>query len=127
MSTETDIPPLDVRIVAGTENLTKEKRPKEYRTSHRTIVLTAANPAQNIVGYDPGRKEMYINSLDNPIVLSGDTSQANDANNISGTLATPNGRLLATGIDFCIPGPNETWISAAVFPSRVGVTIIREI
>lgn len=105
------------------------KRPKETRVSHRTIVLTAASPAQNVAGYDPGRREVYMNVLDNPIVLSGSTGMASDPASISATLATPNGRILAVsnGSEYCIKGPDELWVSAGVYPTRVGVSIVREI
>ena|ERR1700757_163931 len=121
-------PPLEVHIVGGTVDI-GDKRPKEYRVSHRTIVLTASNPAQMVAGYDPARCEIYINVLDNPIVVSASTSQANDANNLTGTLATPNGRIVAVsnGSEYCIKGPDETWISTNTYPTRVGFTIVREI
>ena len=129
MTTTNEIPPLDVRIVAGTENLGTDKRPKEYRASHRTIVLTAANPAQNIAGYDPARYCIHINVMDNPVVLSNSTSAANDASNISGTLTTPNGRILgvSNGSEYPLETQDELWVSAAAFPTRVGITLIREI
>lgn len=104
-----------------------EKRPKEYRSSHKTVVLTAASPVSQIAGYDPARREVYINVLDNPIVLSGDISQAADLSNTTGTMTAPNGRLMSVGIDYCIKGQDEMWISTNLYPTRVSFTILREI
>jgi hypothetical protein len=42
------------------------------------------------------------------------------------SLATPNGRLLTPTVgEYVIPGPDETWIAAAQYPARIGVTIVR--
>jgi hypothetical protein len=118
------IPPVLVKVI---EDESKEKRPTEYRTAHRTIVLTATNPYVQLAGYDPARMEVYMNVLDNSIVLSGDISQASDAANTTGTLAAPNGRVMPVGIDYCIKGQDEMWISGPTYPTRVGFTIIRKV
>lgn len=124
----TVIEPLDVRIVASTVT-EGTKRPKENRASHRTAVLTAANPTFNIAGFDPARKCISLNVLDNPVVLTNGTGQASDTSNTSGTLATPNGRILpvSNGSEYYLETQDELWLSAATFPTRVGFTIIREI
>lgn len=59
-----------------------EKRPVEIRSAHRTIVLTSTQPYAQLVGYDPARKLLKINAFDNPIVISGDISQASDPTNL---------------------------------------------
>lgn len=124
----TAIEPLDVRIVASTVT-EGTKRPKECRASHRTAVLTAANPTFNIAGFDPARKCISINVLDNPVVLTSSTGQASDTANTSATLATPNGRLLpvSNGSEYYLETQDELWLSAGVYPTRVGYSIIREI
>lgn len=119
------IPPVNVRIIED-ENKAKD-RPKELRTSHRTFVLTAIQPYAQLAGYDPGRMRIDMNVMDNPIVLSGSISSASDPSNTTGTLVTPNGRLMPVANDYHITGPDEQWISAAVYPTRVGITIIREL
>lgn len=122
------IPPLDVHIVSGTVTV-GDKRPKECRASHRTAVLNAANPTFNIAGYDPARKCISINVLDNPVVLSESTGQASDLANTTGTLTSPNGRLLpvSNGSEYYIETQDELWLSTNTYPTRVGFTIIREI
>lgn len=121
---DTDIPPINVRIIKD-ENA-GEKRPKEFRTSHRTIVLTATNPWIQIAGYDPARVCIYMNVMDNPIVLSGSVSEASDPASTTGTLLAPNGRLMQIGNDYVIKGNDELFVSAAVYPTRVGYTTLRE-
>lgn len=122
------IPPLDVNIVSGTVNV-GEKRPKECRVSHRTIVLNASNPTYNIAGFDPARKCVTINVLDNPVVLSESIGQASDLANTTGTMLNPNGRLLAVsnGSEYYVETQDELWLSTNVYPTRVGFTITREI
>lgn len=122
---EDTVPPLMVHLV---KDETKEKRPVELRTAHHTIILNLAQPFAQIAGYDPARKEVYLNSVTNPIVLCGSTSEANDANNISVTpIIAPNGRILTPNVDYCIPGQDEMWIACSTFPTMVGITVVRVI
>lgn len=192
-------------------------RPKEVRTSHKTVILTAANPSQLVVGVDPARKEVHIEPLNNSVVMSSSTSQAGDPGNqvafvnaitqpvpsqpavpatgvaqqnvnaypvqvvispngatisnvsvngitvgtaagtytvpafgaisIAYTVATPtwvwsnananvaavnafpNGRILSSTVgEYIVPGgANEIWFTASVFPTLVGITVVREI
>lgn len=127
MSAEIDIPPLNVYVV-GTA-VKGDKRPKETRVSHKTYVLNASNPVLQIGGYDPARLEIYINVLDNPVVLSGSIGQASDLSNTTGTMLSPNGRLLgvSNGSEYCFKGENEAWISTNTYPTRVAVSVVREI
>ena len=128
MSHVDTMPPLEVHVVGGTVDV-GTKRPKENRASHRTIVLTATNPTYNIAGFDPARKCISLNVLDNSVVLTESTGQASDAANTTGTLTTPNGRLLgvSNGSEYYLETQDELWVSAATYPTRVGITIIREI
>jgi len=128
MSNTDTIPPLDVNIVSGTIDI-GEKRPKENRVSHRTAVLTATNPTFNIAGFDPARRCININVLDNPVVLCSSIGQASDPANTTGSLATPNGRLLpvSNGSEYYLETQDELWLAAATYPTRVGFTITREI
>lgn len=107
----------------------QEKRPKEIRTSHRTYVLTAIQPYVQIVGFDPARKLISINVADsNPVIVCGDITQASDAANTAPTAATPNGRIVTQGLgDVGFLGQDEMWIAGGTYPTRVGVTITREI
>lgn len=123
--------PITVHVVAD-DTKSPEKRPEEYRSAHRTIVLTAANPYQQIVGYDPGRVMLRINVFDNPVVLSGDISQASDLANQSAALVAPNGRLLGAGagiasVEYEIFAQDEQWVTTGTYPTRVGITITRKI
>jgi hypothetical protein len=122
------LPPLDVHIVSGTVEV-GTKRPKECRASHKTIVLNAANPTYPVAGFDPARKCISINVLDNPIVLSESSGQASDLANTTGTMLNPNGRLLgvSNGSEYYIETQDELWFSTNTYPTRVGFTIVREI
>jgi hypothetical protein len=122
------IPPLKVHS-EQLEQIAKSLRPKEIRVSHKTIVLTAANPFQQLAGIDPARIAVLINVLDNSVVLCGNSSQASDVSNTTGTLAAPNGRILsASAGEYELPGNgNEVWFSTATYPTRIGTTIVREI
>jgi hypothetical protein len=103
------------------------KRPRELRTSHRTIVLTATNPYTLIAGTDPARIAIFLNVMDNPVVLSGSISEASDANNLSGTMSAPNGRLMQVGNDYWLRGNDDQYISTNTYPTRIGITILREV
>lgn len=113
-------------IKDDTKQPVTEKRPEEYKTTHRTIVLTAANPYQMIAGYDPRRITIHITVADNPVVLSGSTGQAGDQANTTGTLANPNGRYVPIeNPEIEVPGQNELWVSSAAYPTRVACSIVR--
>lgn len=113
-------------IKDDTKEPAHEPRRKEYRVSHRTIVLTAANPAQMMAGYDPKRESLHITVADNPVVITSSTGQASDAANTTGTLATPNGRYVPIeNPEITVPGPDEVWVSGPTYPTRVGFTIVR--
>jgi hypothetical protein len=119
------ISPLLEHIV--TEQLSK-KRPKEIRISHRTVVLTAANPVQQLAGVDPDRVTVRLNVIENNAILTSSIAQASDLANTTTGLTFPNGRILASGTEYAIPGnANEIWLSGATYPTRIGVTIVREI
>lgn len=121
-------PPLEVHVVGGTVDV-GEKRPKENRASHRTAVLNAANPTFNIAGFDPLRVCVYIDVMDNPVVLSSSIGQASDLANTTGTLTNPNGRILpvSNGAEYHLETQDELWLSTNTYPTRVGFTIVREI
>jgi hypothetical protein len=120
--------PVFVHVVKDDTKITSDKRPIETRVAHRTMVLTANNTYLQVAGYDPARIRIYVNVLDNPIVVCSSISQASDLNNAVTGLAAPNGRILPNGTgEFIIPGPDEVWIAAAAYPARVSFTIIREI
>jgi hypothetical protein len=128
--TNTAVEPIDVNVVSGTLEV-GTKRPKECRASHRTAVLNAANPTYNVAGYDPIRKCVILSVLDNAVVLSDSIGQASDLANtaIANAYANPNGRLLpvSNGSEYYLETQDEIWISANAYPTRVGITIIREI
>jgi len=126
-ATNYDVPPVIVHMVKDDTKV--QERPKEIRTSHRTITLTAANPYVQIAGPDPARVRIQLNVIDaNPVVVSGDIGQASDLSNTAATITAPNGRMITSSMgETNIPGQDEMWLSAGVFPTKVGMTIVREI
>lgn len=104
------------------------KRLKECRVSSKTIVLNAANPFLQAVGVDPARIECHIEPITNPVVMSHSTGQASDAANQANPFVNPNGRVLSNLVgEYIVPGgSNEIWFTANVFPTLVGITVVRE-
>lgn len=121
--------PVPVAVHLVKDDTKTEKRPKEIRTSHKTYTLTLANPYVQVVGVDPARKDIYLNVIDaNPVVISGDIGQASDLSNTTTPITNPNGRLITSALgEIRICGQDEMWLSAGVYPTKVGVTIVREI
>ena len=119
------IPPMLVHV----ENLPKDPIPKQCRVSHKTVVLTAANPVQLVVGVDPARCEIHIEPVANQVVLAGSISQASDLNNQAAVLAFPNGRILSPLVgEYIVPGgANEIWLACGVYPTLIGITVVREV
>src|ERR1700757_1571371 len=111
------IPPIKVHI---TSSDVPEKRPKELRVTHKSVVLNASNPYQMIAGVDPARKKITFSAVTNNIVISGGIGQASDQSNVAATIATPNGRYVAGANDagpFDVEGPNEVWSSTGTYPT----------
>lgn len=127
MNDEQDISVIDpIRVHVVLDDTQKESPRVVWRASERTTVLNASNQFEMIASYDPMRDEVRITVSDNPIVVSRSRAQACDTSNTSGTLANPNGRLIANGAnEYSVRGSNEVWISAAVYPTRVGYEIVR--
>lgn len=126
MTEITAIEPIRVHVVLDDTKADPKERRIEFRSSEKTIILNAANPAQMLAGYDPLRDEVRIVVADNPVVLSRSTGQANDAANTTGTLANPNGRILINGSqEYVARGTNEVWVSTNTYPTRVGFEIVR--
>lgn len=119
--------PMAVHVVK--DDTKGEKRPKECRTSHKTIVLTAANPVQMVVGVDPVRIEVHLEPQTNAVVMASSIGQASDLNNVAAVLAFPNGRILNPLVgEYTVPGgSNELWLATGTYPTLVGVTVVREI
>jgi len=121
---ELTVEPIMVHVVKDSSK--QPERPIEARGSEKTIVLNAANPAQMLAGYDPLRDEVRITVSDNPVILSRSIGQASDQSNTTGTLANPNGRILANGAaEYVARGANEVWVSTNTYPTRVSFEIVR--
>lgn len=123
------IPPVTVHIVSTDVPFTAVKRRKERRITHKTIVLTAANPYQMAAQIDPARVEIHIEPIANAVVMTSSIGQASDASNMVAVLVNPNGRVLSPLVgEYVVPGgANELWFSAGVYPTLVGISIVREI
>lgn len=123
---ETQTAPIQVEVVNH-----PEPRKYEIRAAYRTAIINAANPYQQITGYDPLRMRIRISGTTKNIVVCGSISQASDPNNAAGAAtAAPNGRLLPLGtFEWTVEGQNEVWITAATadMPIAVGYEIVRKV
>jgi hypothetical protein len=103
----------------------------EVRAAYETAILNAANPYQQIAGYDPLRMMIRISGTSKSVIVSGNISQASDADNLAGiATAKPNGRLLPAGVvEWTVEGQNDVWLSCATadMPVAVGYEIIRKV
>jgi len=122
--TTAKVDPVPVEIV-------NHPTPKRYelRGAYRSVVLTAANPYQQIAGPDPLRKYVTISgTAANAFVVCGSISQASDPNNVATPLVNPNGRYIPNGIEeWCIEGNQEIWVVTNTYPTIIGFTILREV
>lgn len=109
-------------------------QPKSYErhSAFRSFVLSAANPYQQVAGYDPLRECIRVSGVANAIVICGSISQASDPNNTVSPFAAPNGRFIPGGaalaaMEWTVDGTGEVWIATNTFPTIVGVEIIRKV
>lgn len=97
-------------------------RRKAFRT--RTIVLTAADPVQDLLPQSEARCEAWVLQCgDNDIVISHSGSQAKATSNTVATLPNPSGALILKTVLFPVPIPtnDRMWVTAQAFPTRVTV------
>jgi hypothetical protein len=111
--------------------VTNHPQPKKYllRGAYRSIVLTAANPYQQICGPDPLRVYVTMSGVVNAVVICDSISQASDLNNAVNPVVQPNGRYIPAGASakWDIEGHQEIWVVASVFPTIVGYTLLRKV
>lgn len=70
-STESEFHEIPVRVV----NHPAARRPR-YRTVFQTITITADEPAQELLPASDDRKIVYVQALDDDVVISGNRSEA---------------------------------------------------
>lgn len=93
------------------------------RITVRTIVLTAAQPYNDLALEDPAREYILLQVFGNNAVLCTSYSQAQDPANQAAGLPNPNGCLLSTGLVIPIRATNRLWVAAAAFPTQISVII----
>ena len=125
MSHPVTVEPVPVKITNHPEPTRYEKR-----SAFRSVVLTATNPYQQLVGYDPLRICVRIaTGGSGPFIICGSIQQAADPNNIVVPIVAPNGRYIPTGgfIEPVVEGQNEIWVVTNVFPTIIGYEILRKV
>jgi hypothetical protein len=120
-----------VQVEATPVRVVNHPEPDKYevRAAYRSVVLTAANPAQQVAGYDPLRKLIRFSPASNPYVISGSISQASDPNNLVASATAPNGRYVPAnlGTEVLTEGQNDVWVSAGTYPTIIGFEIVRKV
>ena len=115
--------PVRVHITGSDVDTTAPRRTHGLIIVTRTIVLTAANPVQDLASYDPAREYLLLQVFGNNAVLCSNNSQATDAANQASGLPNPNGTLLTTGQVIPVKAINRLWVAAAAYPTQVSVII----
>ncbi len=96
-----------------------------------TRILTAADPAQQILIPNPDRCEAQIIVFDNPVVLGKSQGDVQAGANLTDvTLAAPQGAIVpntapnAMRNPYLVSGTNEVWAAAAAYPTRISVQAV---
>jgi len=103
--------------------------PCPYRTSNRTVQLSAGNPIV-LTGYDPLREQLLLLVVAGPVILCdsvGDSSAAENNTGTAGTYVAPRGALLPqSNNQYVIPGPDALWLATNSVAAQVSVTTVRK-
>jgi hypothetical protein len=104
--------------------------PYFYRSTFRTVVLTAAqNWAELIGGPDPTRCETIVTAVDGAIVLCSSSAEAAQLDNNTTGLPSPRGAIIPQNVPVRIPDAmSDMWVAApltGINTSRVSVIIVR--
>lgn len=113
--------PIGVHIVS-TDAQAPAPRREEYRTILRSVILTADEPAKQLVPPNPNLERLIVTAFTNEIVLSRTKGDAQAAGNLASSITNPNGTLLATGYPYDIGRTtSEMWASTGTYPTIVSV------
>lgn len=118
------IEPIPVRVCEPV--VTIETVPQHIST--RTILLTAAQPVQEVLPHDPLRVCAWLlPKVDNNVVLCHSYQQAQDPANQDPTLANPSGAIISAALTapVRVSGTQRMWLVANTFPTHFGVIVER--
>lgn len=93
-----------------------------------TVVLTAANPVQEILGLDAKRAYALVQAGGNDAVISNNNAEISAPVNQVAGLPAPIGMVLPYGntAPTRIPGGERWWAAAAAYPTQVTVLVVQE-
>lgn len=113
--------PIGVHIVS-TDAEAPAPRQKQYRTILRSVILTADEPAKQLVPPNPNLERLIVTAFTNNVVLSKTKGDAQAAGNVASSITNPNGTLLADGTPYKIGRTtSEIWASTGTYPTIVSV------
>jgi hypothetical protein len=131
MDLEQIIAPLEVKVTNPEDMKSAPAARIRYRTTFRTVVMSASNNPVNIVdGPDPKLCYVLLEIKDATTILCESYAQANDAANFTAAQPNPVGMIIYAGqivsrrIDTC--GPIWAVTLAASLPNRIGICLVHE-
>lgn len=121
--------PVPVHVASVADGLGPAPRRRLRAVSLYTVVLTADEPAKQVLQPDPNRVIARVQAGGNNVVLArtkGDAQAAANTGDV--TLARPNGMLLpyANATPYPLETTGEVWAAAAAYPAQVAVSVITE-
>jgi hypothetical protein len=123
----TDITPVPVHVT-GTDVPLQQAAPPSPVIGCRpyTVVLTAAQPVQEILALDGKRVYALVQAGGNDAVISNNYAEIGNAANVVAGLPNPIGMVLPYGntVPTKIPGGQRWWAAAAAYPTQVTVLAV---
>ena len=121
-----EITPIPIQLAGIAKGVSLGGPRKRMRTTYETYVLTANEPAQNILPQDTKRYRYHILAIDNDIII-GPTKGvvANPVNQIA-NVPSPNGAYFLKGIWQEFEDNGMVYIGATTIASNSRVTVIAE-
>jgi len=93
-----------------------------------TVVLTANQPVETLLGNDPDRVVAEIVAIDNPVVIAESQAKAQSPANLTANVPAPQGMLLPVNVRLTVIHTRECFVSATTTAtaSRVSVLVTKK-
>jgi hypothetical protein len=125
-STEEEITPIPIHITGISKDVLPGRARRRMKTTYETYVLTAAEPAQNILPQEPKRYSYHILAVDNDIIIGPTKGVVAAAVNLVANVPTPNGAYYPKGLWREFEDNGQVYIGATTVATNTRVTVIAE-
>lgn len=121
-----EITPVPVHVTGVARGVLPGAPRRRMKTTYETYILTANEPAQNILPQDPKRYSYHIFAIDNDIVIGPTKGVVASPVNQVATVPSPNGAYFPKGFWREFEDNGMVYIGATTIATSTRVTVVAE-